>query len=79
VLNICFFFKENVSVLRRVNKANNPGCQGYAKDLRGKKSGRENRTPEEKPDFADLLTESITDSQGAGRLLGGLCAAYHGR
>ena len=77
MLNICFSFKENVFVLRGVNKANNSECQGSAKDLRGQRSGREKVTLVKKKDFSHLLTKSATDSQETKTLFGGLCATYH--
>jgi hypothetical protein len=56
VLNIFFFLNENVAVLRRVNKANNPACQGRANELRDQQTGKKNPTPEKKKDFSDLFT-----------------------
>src|SRR5581483_5054104 len=64
-------------LLRGVNKANNPRCQGQAKDLQRIESEERKIERAEKRQMSDLLTPFANCSQRIERLLVALCATDH--
>src|SRR6266567_4623901 len=69
MLNRSIFISQTLSVLRAVNKANNPCCQGPVNDLRMNESRNPKIKPAKKRKIFQLLTLPTIHSQQIPALL----------